>query len=275
MAISGRARRAALVAALVPFVLGAGDDDEARDYPRTDPDIPGGERRGADDGDDGFTGYPADPGVPGDAYRDASSEYRAYSPNWTGGFLGGGLLGGVSTLRSHLTDGAATAPAFGAFLNWSSVQQILDLQLQYTRATLHPTVGGSASSVTRQDVAGALLLHPFFLFVINSPPLAYIIANAYALFGLGAEFTAFDDPIDRTYQSYGWRVGGGIDIPVDNPNDGGGFWVGVQFQRAYVMGAPSVAPIGRERLWENTLFLRLSYRHNGNLLRGFQGPRSN
>lgn len=253
--------------------IAAGDEDPT--YPRIDPDNPGGERYGDDDGDDGFTGYPADPGEPDDAYHDVSSEYQRYSPNWTGAFIGGGLLGGMAAVRGDLIDGVDRAPAFGAFFNWSSLNQIVDLQLQYLRADFSPTfAGGADGRLLRQTVGANLLLHPLFLETIGGGRSSWTMANTYVLVGLGAEFNAIEADERRVdYQSLGWRIGAGTGTYLDNPNDGGAFWLGLQFQRAYVQGAPSDPEVGRAKLRENVVFLRLSYRWNGNVFAGFGGPR--
>mgnify|MGYP000950718659 CR=1 FL=1 len=260
-----------LVAVLAVLSTGGVYDDEPPDYRRTDPDNPGGERVGDDDGDDGFTGYPEDPGRPGDAYRDASSEYRPFSPNWTGAFVGGGLLGGATSLRGEFLEGMDHAPGFGLFLNASTVQQVLDVQVHYLRASYTAPVTPGSADFTRQHAGVALLVHPFFLFVINTPPAAYIIANAYAMIGLGADITDVTGDVDAHYAGLGWRLGGGVDVPIDDPNDGGAFWLGFQWQHAFVRGEPSIDAVGRDRLRENYLLLRLSSRFNGGFSRiGFR-----
>lgn len=262
------------LAALLPLcLLCAASGDDIREYPRIDPNNPGGERLGADDGDDGFTGYPADPGEPGDAYHDTSAEYRAYSPNYTGAYLAGGALAGFAALRGEPIDRVDRAPAYGAFLNWSSNSQIIDLQFQYLRARFDTVEGGLDTDRVRQTVGANLLFHPLFLSIIGGRT-GYIVANTYFLTGVGLEINDVhrqgQQPFD--YRSPGWRIGGGTGTFLDNPNDGGGFWLGIQFQRTYVQGAANDPNVGRQKLHENALFIRLSYRRNGNIFRGFSAP---
>lgn len=266
-----------LLAILPLCLLCIAADDEDVQYPRIDPNNPGGERLGDDDGDDGFTGYPADPGEPDDAYHDTTSEYVRYTPNWNGAFVGGGALVGLGALRGDLVQGVDHTVAYGAFLNWSSVSQVLDLQGQYVRATYQPTLAeGGTASFTRQGVTGDILFHPLFLTIIGGSTMSHVLSNTYVLGGLGVEFNRISpdapDRGDIRYTSLGWRLGGGTGIYLDNPNDGGAFWLGIQFQRVYVQGAPNRAEIGRQKLRENLTMLRLSYRWNGNIFQGFGGP---
>lgn len=277
---AARPPRVALLLLLPLCLLCIAADDADPEYPRIDPNNPGGERLGDDDGDDGFTGYPADPGEPGDAYHDTSSEYVRYSPNWNGSFIGGGALVGMGALRSDLTLNVDRGPTFGAFANWSSVSQIVDIQVQYLRSQYSPTLrDGATADFTRQNASASILLHPLFLTIIGGSKMSHLVANTYFLSGLGAEFNRIeptsgaraDDTIG--YTSLGWRIGAGTGLYLDNPNDGGAFWLGVQFQRAYVQGDPNNATIGRSKSRENLIMLRLSYRWNGNAFAGFRGPR--
>ncbi len=267
-------RQLAFILPLCLLCIAAGDDDPT--WPRIDPDNPGGERLGDDDGDDGFTGYPADPGEPNDAYRDSSTEYVRYSPNWTGAFVGGGGLVGLGALRGDMLEGVDHTVAYGAFLNWSSVSQVVDLQGQYVRARYNPALAdGTDVHFTRQGLTGSILFHPLFLTIIGGSKMTHLLANTYVLGGLGVEFNRIE-PIgerpDIAYNALGWRIGAGTGLYLDNPNDGGAFWLGLQFQRVYVQGAPNNPNVGREKLTENLTMLRLSYRWNGNIFQGFGGP---
>ncbi len=256
------------------------EDHETHEFPNVAPDNPGGERLGDDDRDDDFDGYPADPGDPGDSYHDVSTEYRAYSPNWTGGYLGVGPLVGYAAIRGEYLQGVDHALAYGAFFNWSSLNQIIDAQFQYTRAQFSPDLplsnGGGEASLTRQSVAANLLLHPLFLAILSGPRAGYTVANTYVLAGAGLEFNRFEPPASPavSYNSIGWRIGAGTGTYLDDPSDGGAFWLGIQFQRAYIQGSTAHPEIGRQKLHENMLLIRLSYRRNGNVFTGFGGPDS-
>ncbi len=274
---SARRSTRALIVALAGLLCTAGvRDDEMPDYPRTDPDNPGGERLGDDDGDDGFTGYPADVGDPGDDYYSPGDEYRRYSPNWTGAFIGGGVITGMASLRrAEFADDIDHALGLGAFFNWSSLNQIIDLQVHYLRADFQPRIDELDAEVRRNTVGAALLVHPLFLAVINRPRVGYTIANTYVLLGGGLEVTDVSSAVvDTRYTAPGWRLGGGVDTYLDSPADGGAFWLGFQYQRAFVQSAPNDEFVRRRELREHWFTLRLSYRFNGNVFTGFRGPDS-
>ena len=266
--------RALLGALLLIASAPASADDEPNRYRNISPDNPGGERYGDDDAPDDFDGYPIDPGESGDAYHDTSTEYRANSPNWTGAYLGVGPLVGFAAIRGDYISGVDRAPAYGAFLNWSSINQIVDAQIQYTRTSFTPSFEGGDGELLRQSVAGNLLLHPLFLAIISGPRIGYTAANTYFLAGCGYEFNRLTTPTgdEIPYASTGWRLGGGTGTYLDDPSDGGAFWLGIQFQRTYVQGAVETTEIGRQKLRENMLLVRLTYRRNGNLFSGFRGP---
>ncbi|MFT6399852.1 MAG: hypothetical protein ACJAYU_004622 [Bradymonadia bacterium] len=258
----------------------AAEEDDVPEFRNVAPDNPGGERLGDDDGGDDFTGYPADPGEPSDSYHDVSSEYRAYSPNWTGAYLGVGPLVGYAAIRGEYLEGVDRALAYGAFFNWSSLNQMIDAQFQYTRAQFTPELpassGGGEANLIRQSLAGNLLLHPLFLAILSGPRGGFTVANTYLLAGAGLEFNRFEPPAGPavSYNSIGWRIGAGTGTYLDDPSDGGAFWLGIQFQRAYIQGSMAHPEIGRQKLRENMLLIRLTYRRNGNVFTGFGGPDS-
>ena len=236
---------------------------------------------GTDDRGDDFEGYPVDPGRPGDAYYDTSVEHRAFSPNWTGACIGVGVLGGLHNFRSPYVSGTLRAPAFGAFAQWSSAQQILDLQLGYLGARGAGEAFGNDATLTRHNVHAALQVHPFFLGVLGGDRISYTIASWYLLVGFGVDVTqitptssAPDDAVGTRLVAPGWRFGSGLDTPLDSPEDGGAFWLGFQYQLGLVRGVRSNEEIGRDRALEHMMLVRLTYRWNGLLPRGMFGPGS-
>lgn len=268
-----RLRLAAIATALLCFA--GGDEGSVTDYPLRAPDNPGGERHGDDDAEDGFDGYPVDPGEPGDSYYDVTEEHRPYSPNWTGAYFGGGLMGGLATVRTDLANGVARAPAYGVFLEWSSVNQILNLQGGYlgTRFSLDTEVG--EVTLRRHGVHGAVLAHPLFLAVLNGGRVATTIANWYILVGLGAERFVWDAPPsfeDTNAWQLGWKLGSGVDTYLDSPHDGSAFWIGVQYQFGIWRTTAYEPLFPRERFQEHWVLLRLSYRWNGGFFAGGEGP---
>ena len=259
---------------IIVFALGSiaadGDDEHRR---RADPDNPGGERVGDDDGADGFTGYPADPGEPDDLYYDATAEHQPYSPNWTGLFIGGGLIGGASFLRSDVFDDNAVGARYGAFLNASSLLHIADAQLSYTRASYSTSLLGEDTTLNRDSLTASFLLHPALLAIINGPAYGFPLASIYISIGASLEFVSVDSAsVDHNYSNLGWHLGGGFDYPLDNPQDGSSFWLGFQYLWNHTGGDTDDEIFSREQLLENIVMLRLSYRMNIHVFRNMPGP---
>lgn len=277
-----RARAAAAWCAALLLLLAApayaGDDAAPESVAESDDAAAPASRYGRDDRGDDFEGYPVDAGDPGDDYYDVSVEHRAFSPNWTGAFVGVGVLGGMHSFRAPYVSGTLRAPAYGAFINWASAQQALDLQLGYLGARASGEVLGGDATLVRHNIHAAVLAHPFFLGVLGGDRPSYTIAGWYLLIGAAVDITRVDAESaaegapDTTLVAPGWRFGTGIDTFLDSPEDGRAFWLGFQYQLGLVRGQRNNDEIGRQRALEHLLLLRLSYRWNGHILRGGFGP---
>ncbi len=254
------------VIALALSCVAAGRD-EPRDYPRTDPDNPGGQRFGADDGDDGFTGYPVDPGEPDDPYFDYMEEYAPYAPTWNGAFVGAGIISGPLSQYGTEFDERTTAFSYGAFANYSSVFEVIDLQGAYRRYSADNAHEGADLHLTRDQLSLSGLLHPFFIGLISGTKFGYTIGAIYTLGGLSMDWVDIEGDMNESYRAIGWHLGGGIDIPIDSPQDGNAFWIGLQFRQDHVPGGQAEGFLRHRTIREDALLLRLTYRHNGNLLR--------
>lgn len=248
-------------------------DDELPSYPRVDPDNPGGERLGDDDGADGFTGYPADPGQPSDPYYDTTAEHRPFSPNWTGAWLGGGLQSGWMRSRALWLDAPQSAITVMPYLQFSSINHIADLQLAYQHA--FALADNDTVELGRDSLIASLHAHPSFLSIIGGTRGAYTIADWSVMFGPSAE--RIDVNLDGQKSSWwraGWHVGTTFNTYLDSPHDGSSWWIGATYRYAVAGGDRDVAAIGRDPLREHNVQLRLTYRLHGNAGSGFEGPQA-
>lgn len=249
--------------------------DDVPEYPRVDPDNPGGVRLGDDDGDDGFTGYPADPGDPDDPYYDVSSEYRAYSPNWTGAYLGVSPVVGWLTASADYLDDSTSGLGFGVALQASSVNQILDLQATWLHTSLDAGRGGLPLDLNRDGLAFSAHVHPLFLAILGGNRISYMFANASGFIGPSVNWVRLrGDSFEHTFRTPGWHLGASVGMPIDNVHDGGSMWVELQYRYENISGDTSNDVVDRNHIKEHWLTLRLTWRQNGNALSGFRGPDS-
>jgi len=256
--------------------LAAAEDDQGPTYPyRTDPSVPGGARLGDDDRDDNFDGYPDGPRDPDDAYFDTTAEYRAYSPNWTGSFVGGGLIGGLTRQNASFFDSPVRDGLFGAFLQAASTQLVIDGELAYTQASTRAAIDGDAVEINRHTISAAGLVHPFFLGNIRGGWFAFVVPGIYGTAGLSWNWASIKgENRDAEISENGWHVGGGFDIPIDSPQDGGAFWAGLQYRYHRITDNRDVILLRDGLFSEQQLLFKLAYRHNGNLFVGKMGPDS-
>ena len=254
----------------------AAADDQGPRYPqRTDPSVPGGARLGDDDRDDNFDGYPDGPREPGDAYFDTTAEYRAYTPNWIGAFVGGGLIGGLVRQDATFLDAPVNDHLFGAFLQTASTQLVLDGELAYTQDSTQARIGGDAVTIDRHTISAAGLVHPFFLGNIRGGWFAFVVPGIYGTAGVSWNWASIRGQAhDADISENGWHVGAGFDIPIDSPQDGGAFWAGLQYRYQRISDNRENALLRDGLFSEQQLLLKLAYRYNGNLFIGKLGPDS-
>ena len=264
-----------LAIASAPVASAAADDsEESLRYPRrTDPSVSGGERLGDDDLPDDFDGYPTDGRDPGDAYFDTTSEYRSYTPNWTGSFVGGGLIGGAMLQDATFFREPVSSGLYGAFLQMASTQLVLDGELSYTRTSTSAEVEGDAVRIERQTIALAGLAHPFFLGNIRGGWFAFVVPGIYGTAGVSWNWASLRGAShDADVSENGWHIGAGLDLPIDSPNDGGAFWAGMQVRYARITDNREVVWLRDGLFSEQQLLFKLSYRYNGNIIVRKSGP---
>jgi hypothetical protein len=240
-------------------------EPETEEFPRIDPDNPGGERLGQDGADDGFTGYPADPGAADDPYFDTTVESRPYVPNYTAAYVAGGLTVGATQLRGRLLDQPSFAPAFGAHFGLGTVAALADFQLSWVTA-LHSGVQIETAPVdiTHHSLAASVGVHPGFFWLIGGTRLDYTIADFALVAGPSIEWMTYDgEYLQANYAVPGYHVGARIATYLDSPQDGGAAWLGFEYRYNNISGSDNDPFFERQRLKEHTFTLRIQWRVNG------------
>jgi hypothetical protein len=176
----------------------------------------------------------------------AEEPVAPYSDNYTGAFVAAGAAGGMA----HVTvDGQrAWGPAFSAWLQWSAPLQVIDLQASWVHADV--------DDLTYDTFVAAVGIHPLFILHLESSPLFYVLGGAYLLVGVDVDLVRGA----RRAQDPGVHLGAGIDVPLDNVDDGGAFWLGIQYRRNTVDIPREASPIS---VVQDVFLLRIAWRNNG------------
>jgi hypothetical protein len=165
-----------------------------------------------------------------DAQDERPPRHR-YSEQWSGLFLGAGVLGGPAFLANDaLQDslGWAAGITVGAAL----VLTVLSLQLDYLHSEFEATADGDPFSVKTDQVAVSVNFHPAFLLTMYGPGFGYIAASVYVQFGLGADFTHVrwrERELDERWDvSVHW--GAGFDVPLTSADRDNSLWLGFNYR---------------------------------------------
>ena len=178
--------------------------------------------------------------------------------HYTGGTLGVGLVSGPSLLSDSDYEKRAGYVA-GLNVRFSSVMQIFDAALEYTNEGYKPTTShGQNTTIQRHSVTLLANGHPLFLRIWGNNRLWYTLAGWYIQTGLGAEWTRVGD--DSYKSSAAVHLGTGIETPLDDPNNGGGFWLGVNWRWKFVFMRPELD--GHHDLDAHLFLLTLTYKWN-------------
>ena len=238
---------------------------------RTDPHEDGGERLGEDED---WTGYPVDPGRPSDRYYDSTTEYRPYSPNWTGASTGFGIMGGFTRPYGPAFDVKTNnGYQLGVFAQTSTILNIVDVIGAVTWSSADVTLGGEEADLTRWEISASATLHPGLFFLLAGSTLDRIISSFYLM--AGGHMThqrTVGDTIDSKFFRPGWHLGMGIDFNLDSVNNGKAAWIGVQYRWNNTAGGLNDDIYRYNWTRDHQIFLRLMFRWNGNVARSVPGP---
>ena len=188
---------------------------------------------------------------------------QPYSPYYSGAFVALGAFAGPSLTSVQSLD-SAWSTAFGAWVQMSVPLQVIDLQFAYYRNDADATFSDGRNLHVGQDTLSLSAgLHPLYLAHLESNPLFYVLGGTYLLAGVDIEHVAvsFDDGEELSEFDLGLQLGGGLDVPLDNVDDGGAFWLGLQYR--FNQYGFETAPLRDLDVSQHLFFIRLSYRRNG------------
>ncbi len=195
------------------------------------------------------------------AYAHAYAQ-DAYGEHYTGSFLALGAYGGPTLTTT--TDGQpGWSSGFGVWSQASSPLQLLDAHLGYQHSQASVTLSDQQElALTQDSISFALGLHPFFLAHLESDTLGYILGSVYLLAGADLERVQASFSNEEVVQ---WDpsiiLGSGFDVPLDDVDNGGALWMGLQYRYNIVaLDRPTLRDLN---LHQHMIFVPFSYRHNG------------
>lgn len=185
-----------------------------------------------------------------------------YSERYTGAFLALGAFGGP-TLTTTARGRGGWSNSFGLWSQLSIPLQVIDLQLGWQRSQGRLTLPDGDPLALTQDATSLLVgLHPLFLAHLESDTVGYLLGGLHLLAGVDLERVQATFPEgERVDWDPGFLFGAGFDVPLDDVNDGGALWLGVQYR--YNLIDLERRPAQSLDLRQHALYLRLAWRHNG------------
>lgn len=193
-----------------------------------------------------------------------ASAGEANAGRWyMGAGFGLGLVSGPAVLSDTSYEGR-TGFVVGAYGRWMSPLSVIDVQLGYNFAQHGLTVEGSDVQIRRHSLSTSFNLHPLFLRILHNNWLWYSLAGWYLQSGLGVEFTGTKSDglgLDDNDTAFELHIGSGIDIPLQDPNKGGGaFFIGFNWRWKFIFMEPGFAE--HDDLDVHYLLFTVSYRIN-------------
>jgi hypothetical protein len=194
-----------------------------------------------------------------------AQEVAPYSERYTGSFVGLQALGGVAWSQSEGGGAGEAAPSFGVMLQATSPLQILDAQTGWQRSSTKLDLGqGQRLDLTSDALVSVAGLHPLFILGLEGGWNTFL-SGIYLLAGVDLERVEGSAPWGAVSDwDAGFFFGGGLDVPLDDIDDGGAFWLGLQYRyNPTDLDQPGVRDFD---LVQHATLVRVSYRHNGLLV---------
>ncbi len=192
----------------------------------------------------------------------AHADKEEIGRHYTGATLGAGLVAGPHVLA----DGAyedRVGYVLGVYARFNTVMTVFALQLQYDFADNRLTIEDAPVAVRRHSVSSSFHFHPLFLRLLTNDYFWYVATSWYVESGFGVEFTSIDSAaldVDRSDFAGSLHLGSGFELPLDDPDDTGAFWLGLSWRYKLVFMNPHLG--GHDDLDAHMLTLTLAYRHN-------------
>ncbi len=181
--------------------------------------------------------------------------------HYTGATLGAGLIAGPHIL------GADTAGrvgyVLGAYARFNTVMTVFAVQTQYDFSDNQLSIDGADVAVRRHSFSSSFHFHPLFLRLLTNNYFWYVVTSWYFESGAGLEITTIDSrglDLDRTDVAGSLHVGSGFELPLDDPDDRGAFWLGVSWRYKLVFMNPHLGQL--TDLDAHMVTMTLAYRYN-------------
>lgn len=154
---------------------------------------------------------------------------RAHAPSYNGSFTSiGARLGNTWVGQSPYEGWSADV---GPRMSFPFL--VGDTRLHYRYDALKDT-SEQLGDMSVHSVGVDVALHPFYLFILGSDWISYVLGACYLDVGLGAQWATRDRPATdaRADSDFGfvWHWGAGTDIPLWDPDDGQALWVNVLYR---------------------------------------------
>ena len=191
--------------------------------------------------------------------------HKGHEPaRFMGTYIGGGILGGTGLLTYGGYREDLPSWTVGGYARVSSILQLIDIQMEYLYRRHSVRAQSRDVVIQGHGVRLSTNLHPFFIHLLRNSRWWTFVSGLYLQGGGGVEYV-ITDPQEggsgRTEWAPTVHIGAGWDIPLDNPADGGGFWLGFNYRYTAVF---MEAELGKgSDVHGHSFLLSLGYRSNG------------
>lgn len=184
------------------------------------------------------------------------SQTRRYGQHYNGSFVDFS----ARAAYEHVVSAPYAGWSWDVGLRQALVMHLLDTRLAFREERLSPRdgVGGEAFVVRAVDVSTGF--HPLYLALLLSDWLGYVAASLYVEAGLGAQFAAGQGGAESD-AGFRWHVGGGLDLPVTDPDRGWSVWLNGLYR--FTWSDFDFDAGGELDLYHHSAFAGLSLRFNG------------
>ncbi len=196
----------------------------------------------------------------------ALADHEEAGKHYTGAHIGGAVTMGPSVLSNTGFDGGRLGYTLGVYGRLATTLSVVDLQLGYQfadhRVLLEDPGNGETARIHHHALSVSMNLHPVFLRILGNNRWWYFIAGLYIQSGMSVEFVGIrrasgDASLDT---AFGLHIGAGFDVPLDDPDDGGGFWIGLNWRWSFVFMKAALE--ARDSIDTHAVLLAVSYRSN-------------
>ncbi|MCA9521148.1 MAG: hypothetical protein KC609_09250 [Myxococcales bacterium] len=181
---------------------------------------------------------------------------------YNGSYWSVGLLAGLSLLENRAYSHRA-GYLVGVEGRLVTVMHLFGVGLTYSHAGYNLGLDGVRIRSFRHTVAADVYVHPLFFVMLSNSWFYYALSTFHISLGTGLEITQWrpTGAPARTEADASFRLGCGMEMPLDNPHDGGAFWLGWAYQFSYMR--VDTRTRASRTMSEHGFFLTLSYRTNG------------